>query len=336
MTTRSRRLLGATSLLLALVLGLDTVVWEVATHRLLRAYDRWQTALAPKGWQVTSAPPVATGWPLAARLRLDGIRLGEAAPAGFAWTAAHVSFGVSLLHPHQIAVQPDGAQTMAGPGLAPLQFHAEQMTAVLPLSAPIQSAEATATKLTIATPKGDAIVSQSRLDASWQPGAAQLRFVAGPGTLPAGHRWGLGQTVGAFTLELIAHGPWPSGSPAHAAGAWRDSGGSIDLTHVALRWGALDATGTGQARLDSALQPTATLNLKVANPEAALSTLADAGAITRNVATAANAVLTLLELPARLAGRPGVLDLPLSLNDGTVALGQIPVARVPKLDWGGP
>jgi hypothetical protein len=334
MTTRSRRV-PAAALVLTLLLALDTLAWRVATNRLRNATQAWQTALGPKGWQLTSAAPVATGWPIAAELRLDRMSLREAASSGFAWTAARVTFGVSLLHPNRLTVRSEGAQTLAAPGLAPIRFHAEHLQAVLPLATPIQSAQASATQLTIATPDGDALIAATTLEASWQPAAAHLRLAAGPASLPAGHRWGLGQTVGALTLELIAHGAWPAGSATQAASRWRDSGGTLDVTTVALRWGALDATGTGQARLDGALQPAATLNLKVANPEAALSTLADAGAITRNVATAATAVLTLLELPARLTGRPGVLDLPLSLDDGTVALGQIPIARVPKLVWQG-
>jgi hypothetical protein len=44
-------------------------------------------------------------------------------------------------------------------------------------------------------------------------------------------------------------------------------------------------------------------------------------------------VLALLEMPQRLANQPAVLSLPLQIDGGTISLGQIPVARLPRIAW---
>jgi hypothetical protein len=46
-------------------------------------------------------------------------------------------------------------------------------------------------------------------------------------------------------------------------------------------------------------------------------------------------VLALLAVPAALAGQPGVLHLPLRVQGGSAMLGQIPLAQLPVIRWGG-
>jgi hypothetical protein len=330
---RPARWLVAAVLLVLAVLGIDTAAWWLATGRLRQAYLAWQAALPAQGWQLAASPPVASGWPLAARLRIDGVRLGQAPPGGFGWTSARVRFGIALARPGVLAVDAGGAQSLAVPGLAPLQFRAGRLHAELPLSLPVRSVQATASDLAVALPAGVMEVAQADLQAEWAPRAVHVRVQAGPATLPPGHRWGLGQTIADGSLDLVVHGAWPGGTPRAAAGAWRDGGGSVELRQVAVRWGALDASGSGRAGLDGDLQPTARLDARVVAPQSALAALADAGAISRDAAVAAGAVLALLEVPGRLANQPDVLSLPLRLQGGGVLLGQIPVARLPKLAW---
>jgi hypothetical protein len=321
---------------LAVVLGLlavDAAVWRIATFRLRRAYLGWQSSLAAQGWQVTSAPPIAGGWPIAASLRLNDLRLGQTSSGGFAWTAYRVRFGISLLHPTVGAVDPSGPQTLTLPGLPPIAFAAKRMRATFPLSLPVQSAQATADRLTVVTPSGDVAIAAARMQVQWQPAATHLVLSAGPAALPPQRRWGLGQSITAASIDLTAHGAWPRGKPAEAAGRWRDAAGGIDIAQLGLHWGALDASGSGRAGIGADGQPTARLDLRVVEPQAALSALADAGAITRNAATAAGAVLALLEMPQRLANQPAVLSLPLQIDGGTISLGQIPVARLPRIAW---
>jgi hypothetical protein len=261
------------------------------------------------------------------------MRLGQAEPDGFGWSSARVTFGISLLHPGVLAVDPGGDQRLVAPGLAPLRFHAGRLSAELPLAAPIRSVRATASNFAIVLPAGELVVARADLQAEWAARAAHVSLSAGPATLSLDHRWGLGQTIAAASVDLVAHSAWPRGNARQAAPAWRDGGGSVDIRALTLRWGALDASGSGRLALGENSQPTGVLTTRVVAPQAALAALADAGAISHDAAIAAGAVLSLLELPGRLANQPDVLTLPLRLRNGTVLLGQIPVARVPPLAW---
>jgi hypothetical protein len=62
-----------------------------------------------------------------------------------------------------------------------------------------------------------------------------------------------------------------------------------------------------------------------------LDALAEARLIAPRAATAAKAVLALLQRP-QPDGKPAV-QLPLTLQDRTLALGRIPLARLPELIW---
>lgn len=320
-------------ILVAGLLGADYTVWRIATDRLRRAYGTWQTSLAASGWQVRADPVVAVGWPIAARLRLDHARLGVAAADGFAWTAARLSFGVSLLRPHAIVLAATGAETLSGPGWGPVRFAAKQLELMVPREPQPGSASISARDLAIASRSGDLLVQRARLTLAWQADHAALELTAGPIALPAGTRWGLGPSVDQVTLDLIDHGAWPGATPGQAAAAWRAGGGRLDVAQLGVHWGTLQLDGTGSLRLDADLQPRGALDLHIGDPAAALSTLADAGAISRGAATAATAVLDLLAAPARIAGQSSGVALPLELKGGTVSLGRIPIAQLAPVAW---
>jgi hypothetical protein len=328
------RLAGALLVFLLILLAADYGGWLWLTGRMREGYAQWQATLAADGWQVTSAAPVATGWPLAARLELDQPRLSQG-DGGFAWRAARASFGISILHPGRFVIVPQGAQTLSAAGWAPLQFHATAMRIEAPLGAPVQHGVADATGLTFGTPVGAITLKQIHVQANWVKDDARVALTALNALLPAGRQWGLGDQVQSASLMLDAHGHWPGGHPAVAAAAWRDGGGLIELRQFALHWGALAASATGQGRLNAALQPDARAELVLTNPQAALDSLADAGVIPADAAKAAGAVLQLLSLSAHAQSAPGSVTLPLRLKDGTVTVARIPLARVAKLRWHG-
>jgi hypothetical protein len=319
--------------ILAVLAGADVVLWRIATDRLRGAYLDWQGALAAQGWQLTASTPQAGGWPIAATLRLRDVRLAQTTAHGLVWTAARLRFGIWLAHPHEVAAIPSGQQSLALPGLPALAFTANRLRASFPLPAPVHAAQVVADRLTFATPSGPLVIAAAAIQADWRATSLHLTASADQAEMPPGRNWGLGQMVTGASIDLIAHGAWPAAPPGEAAGPWRTTGGTLDIARLAVHWGALDASGGGRAAIGADGQPQAALDLRVVEPQAALSALADAGAITRNAATAAGAVLALLEMPQRLTSQPAILNLPLRIDGGTVSIGQIPVARLPRIDW---
>jgi hypothetical protein len=73
-----------------------------------------------------------------------------------------------------------------------------------------------------------------------------------------------------------------------------------------------------------------TLRLTGAAP--ALDALAEAGVVNRRAASTARTVLPLLSRPSAENGQPEI-EVPLTLEDRTLALARIPVARFEPLAW---
>ncbi len=84
--------------------------------------------------------------------------------------------------------------------------------------------------------------------------------------------------------------------------------------------------------LDEGLQPMGAGTLRVTGAGQALEALAEAGLVGRRAAGTARAVLPLLSRPSAETGAPEV-EVPLTLEDRTLALARIPVTRFAPLDW---
>jgi hypothetical protein len=119
---------------------------------------------------------------------------------------------------------------------------------------------------------------------------------------------------------------------AARAAAWRDGGGTLELRGLTMRWGPVAAAAAATLALDDALQPAGAGTLRLTGAAEAVDALAEAGLIERRAAGAARALLPLMaRRPAD--GGPPTLDVPVTLERRALALGRIPVTRLPLLDW---
>jgi hypothetical protein len=153
--------------------------------------------------------------------------------------------------------------------------------------------------------------------------------------LPPTVRWPLGNTIGEIAAEGAVEGAVPSAQPLLPwVGAWRDGGGSLQIQHMALTWGPLSLAASATLALDDQLQPMGAGTSRLTGYGATLDALAAGGTISRSAATAAKAVLSLL------AGTPGDgdsadVDVPLTLQYRTLSMRQVPLLRLPEIDWTG-
>ena len=161
---------------------------------------------------------------------------------------------------------------------------------------------------------------------------------AQPVTLPDDVHFKLGSEISEFALDGVLNGPWPprqsAGSPdlAERATAWRDAGGSLELSRVSIAWGPARLDATATLALDEDLQPMGAGTGKIAGYDAVLDAMADDAILTRSAATAAKAVLLLLaDTPAD--GEPAQVEVPLTLQFRTLSVHQVPLTRLPELDW---
>lgn len=106
----------------------------------------------------------------------------------------------------------------------------------------------------------------------------------------------------------------------------------MELHRVVVGWGQTRIEGTATLALDEDLQPMGTGTGKISGYGAALDALAANAVLTRSAAKAAKAVLTLLaNTPAD--GKPEEVEVPLTLQFRTLSVQQVPLVRLPELDW---
>ena len=104
------------------------------------------------------------------------------------------------------------------------------------------------------------------------------------------------------------------------------------MRRLALGWGPLGVSGNATIGLDEHMQPTGTATVRLIGYDAGLDALASNGAIPQHMARAAKGVLNILARRPEGGGSPQV-ELPLSLQDRTLAAGHFPLVRLPQFVW---
>ena len=151
--------------------------------------------------------------------------------------------------------------------------------------------------------------------------------------LPAGVKWPLGSNISSLSMDGRMNGPLPNTRDITGwAEAWRDGGGSLEITHLAMGWGPLGLTSSATLALDDQLQPMGSGNGRIVGYAETLDRLAAAGMLTKSAATAAKAVLSLMAGTSD-TDEPSSVEVPLTLQYRTLSMRQIPLVRLPELDW---
>ena len=348
---RRRRLgpqlaLGLAVALLVLGAG-HTLLWRAMATQLEDGLRSWVQMRRAQGWRVEHAAPLRGGWPIAATLTLPALRLegGEATlPGGMALTAERVVLRVTLPRLDQLRVEMPGAQRLRI-GDAEYRFAADSLLAVVPLEEGTlpREAEVLAERLRLATPAGPMEVAAARLGvasaatATEAEPALQLTLSAEAVDLPAAPAGQAAQAFGrrirSVTAEAALSGPVPPGRfPVVRAETWRDAGGTLELRSLELHWGPVGAIAAATLALDDSLQPMGAGTLRVVGGGPALEALAEAGVIGRRAAATARILLPMMERVPASGGEPE-LDVPLTLDDRTLAVARIPVLRLPAWSW---
>lgn len=142
--------------------------------------------------------------------------------------------------------------------------------------------------------------------------------------LPDGAGRTLPDIVDSIRADLAVSRPWPARPTAPAMTAWRDAGGVVEVTRFHLAWGEVRLVATGTLSLDDALQPQGRLDATVEGMDQLIQAAAGGGEGTGG--------LTGLSL-GLFGGGGGGVTLPLTIADGRVGLGPVPLARLPAIVW---
>lgn len=146
--------------------------------------------------------------------------------------------------------------------------------------------------------------------------------------LPLGHR------IDTLALQAAVLGRIPTGPPVEALAAWRDAGGTLEIRHFAIDYGPLGLQTNGTFALDAALQPIAALTAKVTGFFETVDQLRARGLVADRQATMAKVILGVLaKRPAD--GGPPTLNAPLTVQESTLYVGPVALAKLPPVRWPG-
>jgi hypothetical protein len=327
-----RRLLIALGGLIALAAISDTAAWFWLTRRIEAGADDWMAALRAEGWTIDAGSMQRGGWPFAAEIILPDVTVASGGPGGangVSWSVPRVRLQLSPVRPRTLLAVFEGSQRVRIGTSPPVALDAARMTAAVSM---VDSSEPVVlTAVALRAEAAGQMAELARMTARILPNAIDLQ--AAGIDLPHGIQWPFAAAVSAAAVTVRLEGVVPAAAdlPRRIAG-WRDGGGRLVIQQASARWGALDAAGSGTFTLDGALQPRAEGVADIANYPGAIAALTQSGALRPNDARVASTLLGLLaRTPA--GGQPEV-NLPFTVRDGLLSVGNFPVARIPALAWG--
>ncbi len=302
---------------LAALLAAEAAGWWFATGRLAAGAAAWQRARAGEGYAVSFGPGRRAGWPLRAAWVLPDVAVATDAPGGpaaLAWRAEAVRLEWVPWRTAQVTAAAAGRQAVSFGAAPPLALSAEALSLAIPLGAPGRAAGITLTGRGLLLPDSVRI------------GSLRLRLAGNEAELAVA---GAGLPLDVADGSLAGQARWTA--PPGPADTTRAAHGQVALTGVALQWASLHATGEATLGLDAAGQPAGTGVVQLTGYPDALDRLVRAGALSRGTARVAATLLGLLARPGP-DGTP-TARLPLALRGQVLSAAEVPVARVPRLQW---
>ncbi len=330
MTRLARYVLLAAGLVVTLLVAADTLAWWMLTGRIMEGAEQWRRDRLAEGYVVTSGPAARAGWPLRAEVVIPDVVLATDLPgqpdAGV-WRMGAVGLAYAPWRPSEVTVELEGDQSIQAGQTQPFRVSANELSIVVPLT---EAGQAQGVVVAGRGLKGDLDAGPVEIGSLWlrlQQSSAQVAVAQL--SLPI-KQLPFGGTIGSIELQAHTSAPLPPlRDVAAAATAWRDGGGQLDLSDVALRWGPLDIAGRATMKLDRDLQPDGAGQLRVVGYTEIVDALARSGAITKGDARVAGTLLALVSRP----GENGVqeADLPVSLHGRILSVGALPLLKLPPL-----
>lgn len=331
------RLLGA---LLAIGIGAYSAYWWVAAGKIKQAAVAWQETMRGRNVDASWQSIRVAGYPLSFRLEMSGVSLKDNASNPPVQLVAP-SLSASL-RPWDFRAcwldAPDGLDVALGDPAAPIA----KLTAGLGSGAIARAGDGTHVWLSLYRTKTTAIATvAARAVHAWltlPPDSPETHLDSGLGFalnatnvgLPAAPP-GFNATIDNVGFGVTLMGEFPSGPLRQAATQWRNSGGTIELDHLDLRWGDMEINGSGTLALDSELQPVGGFSGGVSGFDQLLNGLVAAGRVKAGDARVARLALAMLAKTGP-DGRPEIATS-LTIQNGELYLGPAKLGPAPRIDW---
>jgi hypothetical protein len=324
------KFLVALVLLILAALGGYAAYWFVAAERIKGETDEWAEARQAEGWAVARETVEVRGFPGAHRIVVTGLDL-TAPPDSGGWAVMDAALRIDAGSPFDFnrwTVRPqseirlrmqDGEEVTLSAASSHLEletengpishFHAEaQALSIVSAAAPLRSAES-------------AIVQGDRVAGAWRV-LLESRNTDLADAAFGDAQAAFGDRIALLTLDLQAQ---EEGLAALAAGfAGLQDAGELSVNAARLEWGAAVLDGQGALGVDTAGRLRGAFDVALADAEAFLRALADAGALDAQQANVAVAAISFF--PRDEEDR---VVVPFTFRDGETLLGPVAIGPAP-------
>lgn len=162
------------------------------------------------------------------------------------------------------------------------------------------------------------------------PPGLDLAMQVDQASLPPQAEKPFGRALRSLRLTGNLRGGFYGTTPEDLLASWRDAGGVMDFTTIALTWGDLGLNGTGTLAIDRDFRPLGAMSGDATGAETAFSTLHANGLI--DLPSAEAVKKSLLQQEERIDGK----GLPkhhiaLTAQDGRLSFGAVPLLSLPSV-----
>ena len=150
--------------------------------------------------------------------------------------------------------------------------------------------------------------------------------------LPSDLAEGLGESLDFLDIDASVVGEIPSERGTNEAiTAWRDAGGTLELTGFRVRWGPLGVETSGTIALDGAMRPIAALTADIIGYGDVIDALIMSNLIPLGDGFIAKVAFNMLAEKPEDGSAPVLRGVPVTAQDGTLTVATIKVAELPPL-----
>ena len=143
----------------------------------------------------------------------------------------------------------------------------------------------------------------------------------------------LGSEITTFAGQLSLRGPLAiEDISPESLTRWRDSGGTLEVESLELRWGPLRFAGDGTLALDDALQPEGAFSARMSGLDTLIDLLEQRGEIRSQQAAIARLALgVFMRAPAN--GGPPEAKIPVTIQGRILSIGPVPLLQLDPVVW---
>jgi hypothetical protein len=331
-----KRSIVATAAAILAVAAAYCVYWFMVAAGLSGGLEPWAAARRAEGFAVAWDKAAVSGFPFAFRLTFTGASFGREQPTLYIAKAPLLVLSAMPWNLHTWHAEAPQGGSLATNGAALDAQHVEGSVTGhrgAPASLDVTATVLAGRDLIAGVGAADAeihLALPASAPADHHDTAADLSVdvtrLSLPATLPP-----FGKVVDDVSLAATLKGRLAAGAPSQSLAAWRDDGGTLELTEATLHWGQLKVDATGTLALDGDLQPIGSLTATIEGQNEIVDAAVSAGSLRARDAGLAKIVLGVLARPGP-DGRPE-LKAPIRIQDGHLSIGPAKIAALPRITW---